>query len=423
MTSTSRQVHARANFPLTIGIVGPSGTGKSTLAKKIARMITRSEHSPNVLLVDADIAGRGLTSQIEQSVEFDCRYLHDALSADQSTLSPVELPDSCIGAGEWPSLADDGRVFFLPSSAKGSERGSVPDIAVGDLRALLREAIKSAASSGRAEAVVIDTAPSPDATGAVFASMCDLIILIGDKERDEQAIKSHFGNLKQILGAHGSGIETIPGEFVFNHADDGESAAGQFPANSHVLPAVRLGDAVADSVDFERRVAGIVTPFFNREHPGLVPSWCAPLPGEWRKVALALGESRQDSRALPAIARPFLERIALALAIGIPAATCLFLSAWATNSALRYVGASIGVTFLAVALSHLIRVLVEWRACAEAAKRLAAKDLDWILERLSHEHEASSHSEKTRKMSGRKLSELHRVFDALARSIRESGTP
>jgi uridine kinase len=61
MTSTSKQVHAgRDVVPVRTGIAGPSGTGKSSLAKKIARMITRAEYNPNVLLVDADTLGRSI---------------------------------------------------------------------------------------------------------------------------------------------------------------------------------------------------------------------------------------------------------------------------------------------------------------------------------------------------------------------------
>lgn len=460
MIDDASRRNVAGGLPLTIGLVGPSGTGKSTLAKKIARMITRSEHSPNVLLVDADIFGRGLTAQIEGSDEFQGKHLHDVIVGKNTTLSPVELRESCIGPGEWPSLPEDGRVFFVPSSRPAAERvfESVADTGFDELKRLLNGTLASAANSGRAEAVVIDTAPIPEPCGAIFASMCDLIILVGDKDHGEEAIKEHLGRLEEILEKIGRNLEGIPLEIVFNQMDRdlartpaGHFSAAQgrhkgpFPIKCHVLPAVDgLGDQIADSVDFERRVVEIVSLFLSRVHPGLVPSWCAPLPGEWRKVAIALGESPvKDPRLLhllPGIAPPFLKRAAFALGIGIPAAACLLLTSSisagetaglpGTNSAsvlsgsgLRYVGLAIGVCFLLAAVFELLRASVECKTCLVAASRLAAKDLDWILSRLrlKPKHNHKGPPEKRQKLQGQKLNTLHRVFDMLGRSLQESG--
>lgn len=436
-------------MPLTIGVVGPRGTGKSTLAKKIARMITRSEDSPNVLLVDADIFGRGLTALIEASGEIphlhDCKHLHDVIVGKNTVMSPVELPESCIGPEEWPSLPTDGHIFFVPSSRIGAVRvfRAVGDIEFSELKRLLVEATTSAASSGRTQAIVIDTAPIPEPCGAIFASMCDLIILIGDKDHGEEAIKEHRRKLEEILRELGAKLDGIPVEIVFNQmdADLAKAPGGQSPIKCHVIPAMSGlhdsgGDEIADSVDFERRVVGIVSPFLSRAHPGLVPSWCAPLPGEWRKVAMALGDSPMGDRRLlqlfPRIAPPFLKRAAFALAIGIPALTCLFLTSSIPNtnsasalsdSSLRYVGLAIGLCFLLLAVFHVVLICVECKTCLVAASRLAAKDLNWILSRLrlKPKHNYKSPPEKRRRLRGQKLNTLHRVFDTLGRSIQETG--
>lgn len=430
-----RRTQNQERLPIIIGVVGPAGTGKSTLARKIARMITRSEHSPNVLLIDADIFGRGLTSLIDGVGEIECKHLHDVIAGDYAAVSPVELPESCIGPGEWPSLPEDGRVFFVPASRTGAERieGAESITDLSGLRGRLFDAISSAAHSGRAEAIVIDTAPTPEPTGALLASMCDLIILIGDKDHGEDVIREHLDSLKEILGRNGARLEGIPVEIVFNQMSS-EAPQARSPVECHVIPALGglrdRGNEIAEMVDLERRVSAIVSPFFSRAHPGLLPSWCAPLPGEWRKVAMSLGESTAaDGRSLGLANRivpPFLKRAALALAIALPALTCLLLASSksfaASDSTLRYAGMVIGFSFLLIAAVYLVRISFECRTCLAAAKRLAAKDLDWILSRLrvAPRHSAGAPPHKQSRLRGHKLKTLHRVFDTLDRSIRES---
>lgn len=55
-----------------IGVLGPSGEGKSLLAKKMAQIITRAETAPDVLLVDGDVYSRGPTAEMEEIVFVDC---------------------------------------------------------------------------------------------------------------------------------------------------------------------------------------------------------------------------------------------------------------------------------------------------------------------------------------------------------------
>ena len=437
----SARLNITEKLPLTIGLVGPSGTGKSTLAKKIARMITRSEHSPNVLLIDADTFGRGLTSQVEGAEEFQNETLQDVVEAKKALVVPVELRKSWIGPGDWPSLPEDGRVFFVPSSRAGSRNWQDSTSAgLSNLKLRLIGALSFAANSGRAEAIVIDTAPTPDICGGFLASICDLIILVGDKDHGEEELKEHLASLAETLQPLDAKLDGIPIEIVFNKMDANLSEA---KGKCHLLPSVdELRDEIADRVELERSIAGIISPFLDRAHPGLVPSWCAALPGEWRKVANAIGGSPgNNSRLLhlfPGIAPPFLKRAAFALGIGIPAAACLLLTSSmfadespalqsstsaASGSGLKYVGLAIGVCFLLAAVFELFRVSVEFRTCLVAASRLGARDLDWILSCLRSKGKQTRKNllGKGRRLHGREMDTLHRVFDALGRSIHESG--
>lgn len=129
-----------------ITVVGPSGVGKSLLARKIARIITRAEQSPKVLLVDADIFSRGLTARLENGAELKCKYLHDAIVGGHTEMEPIELTEDILGLEEWASLPEEGRVFFLPSIR---EEARNPFVQIGQVEhSKLRDTLWHAALSG-----------------------------------------------------------------------------------------------------------------------------------------------------------------------------------------------------------------------------------------------------------------------------------
>jgi len=88
-------------------VIGPGGTGKSTLAMRMAQMITRAEGGPNVLLVDADLFSRGITASLETRVEVSCGSLHDALFGRQARVQPLDLSAVAGAIDEQQPLQND----------------------------------------------------------------------------------------------------------------------------------------------------------------------------------------------------------------------------------------------------------------------------------------------------------------------------
>jgi hypothetical protein len=438
-----RRSYAGRTRPLVITIIGPHGTGKSTLARKAARIITRCNHGPNVLLVDGDIFGRGLTAQIEEVTEVKCRHVYDAIVGEPTGAEPVELTESFLGREEWPS-PEDGRVFFLPSIRKEA-RG--PFIVVAnkpssEMQRVLKELITSAAYSCRAESIIIDTAPVAEPCAAALASMSDLIIAVGDKDHGEDAIEDHVRRLTEFE----PGVARVQRETVFNQIDlefcdkpgtrypmiptlgGLQSAGDKAIAGVDIEPKGGGGEAIADNVDFEQRVLRVLSPCFSRKRPKLVPPWCAPLPREWRKLAVNIGESEHKRAAFWQLARTmfpiFARRGAVALGIGTPALACLYLTFSISkfdaslNATQRFIWLTFGFGFLAVAVLQLVRVISEFRNCLAVASRLARKDLDWFVIRLRLKpRERGKSFDKRWKLATRRVDKLQRVVDTLSRSI------
>lgn len=439
-----RRRYGGRSSPLIITIVGPAGTGKSTVARKVARMITRCQHGPNVLLADGDIFGRGLTAQIEEAGEVNCTHVHDAILGGQTEAEPVELTESFLGMEEWPS-PDDGRVFFLPSARKEALNSFmvVANKSASELQEVLKALITFAAMSCRAESIIIDTAPVAEPCAAALTSMCDLIVAVGDKDHGEDSVEEHLKRLAEFDPE----ISRMPREMIFNQIDPVlcdkpgtrypmiPALSGlQGPGDKAIAEDIDFepqgtgGEAIADNVDFERRVVRILSPFFSRRRPTLVPPWCAPLPRAWRKLAGDLGESSRKKSAFWQLAKIifpiFARRAVVALEIGTPAVVCLYLSFSISkldptlNPFLRFVWLTIGFGFLTAAAFQLLRVVIEFNSCLAAALRLARKDLDWIVTKLRLKPRDRRKSfEKRWKLARRRVDRLQRVFDMLSRSI------
>jgi MinD-like ATPase involved in chromosome partitioning or flagellar assembly len=434
-TPLSRQLHnEHGQAAPIITVVGPGGTGKSMLARRIAQMIARAESGPNVLLVDADLYNRGLTVQLENVKELKCGYLYDAIAGKNPVVNPVEITESLLQTDSKLPLPEEGLIYFLPSIRKASKN---PHFLVGkidttELKNLLVETMTATANRCNAQCIVIDTVSIPEPCAAVLTSISALMILVGNEDKG-----GFIDEYPRRLHELDSEVDHVPIQIVYNRINitASEHIITSIQTNFHFIPpldgllrieGIANAETIRDGIDFDSHVVAIITHAFRQTYPHLIPFWCSPLPLEWRKLAKAITKLPHDR-----ISHCFLQRIATGVAIGIPALTSMLLaiSVWLalqTSSEaypiLPILGVIIGFCFLAVSLFTIIRVIIDLKACHTVVSHLAKADLNWILRRLKPKPEQVHKLSPERKLkrADQQLISLYREFDTLRDCVQSS---
>ena len=402
-------------------VIGPGGTGKSTLAMRMAQMITRAEGGPNVLLVDADLFSRGITASLETRFEVSCGSLHDALFGRQARVQPLDLSAVAGAIDEQQPLQGEGRVFLLPSAHAFAERpfSTVASLPLAQLGQLLVNALTFAVSSSGAKCIVADTTSIAEPCGAALVSVSDSLLLIGSPEKGHETTEKH----RRDLRCFGDCLDRVPLKVIFNAVDTTTRNGEREQVGLYRVPKLQnLGkendEGVVDEMRLAHVVCALVSDTLPRDRSELVPCWLAPLPRVWRSIARRVAQNPPGGWLI--FRRTLSGRqgvIALATVAGLLLLTWLGYGQGGPDSR-TFVTIGLGLTIVAAGALAAWTIAQTWR-CLEVARRLRGADLGWLLSRIElRPSEASTCSPRVRwRRTRRRLRSLTRVFAALSRTI------
>lgn len=414
-----------------IGLLGPSGTGKTLLAIRSATMLTRARSGPNVLLVDSDVYARGLTTHIEHEVLVLCAGVHDVLyGRGGASVEPMDITQVSVFGYSDMRLPDEGRLYLFPA---GQRYGVDPftcvaKMALAELQEFLRSSITNAVRECDADCVVVDTASIPEPCAAAVVSFCDVVVMVGNSDKTDDYLQEH----KKKVAEFGVAIDDAQLLTVFNQLDPimDDRMSGPLPVRIYPLPAMvsMVGESnpndeesVADYIDLDSRIVSMLLDTFRVDHRQLVPEWYAPLPAPWR-----LGARRSDTSA-PSAGRLCVNRIVLTAVTGVAGIAILWLAlaGWpgigevGTGQLLPWVMAVVGMGLAVLALSWALSVDLarDYKSYCALVSCLRQRNLRRILGhlRIPPLQVYRLTPRKRTRIRERKLERLRRAFQRVSR--------
>lgn len=359
-------------------------------------MLTRARSAPNVVLVDADVYARGLTTHIEYQVPVLCAGVHDVLQGQGgASVEPMDISQVSLFGCSDMRLPDEGRLYLFPAGQKYGLNPfpCIAQMALADLQRFLRKSIANAVRECEADCVIVDTTSIPDPCAAAVVSFCDVVVMVGSNDKSNDLLQEH----KRKVAGFGVAIDEALLLTVFNQLDPvmDDRMSGPLPVRIVPLPAMVSvaersnssdEESVTDYIDLDSRIVSMLSEAFRATHGQLVPEWYAPLPAHWRSVA------RRSGTSVPSASRLCVRRIALTTVAGLTgiAILCSALAGWpgtgdaGTSQLLPWVmtGVGMGLVLLALTWALLVGLARDYDSCCALVSCLRHRNLQRILGHL-----------------------------------------
>lgn len=265
------------------------GVGKTTIARRVAELVTQAGSSPNLLAIDFDIEHRGLTVTLAGGNPFGCHTMHDYIAARLGTIDQALDVSDTITRRSPQASGGGGRLFLIPASTRDSRETfrTIADIRYPELVDLIRALIDDASAKYDISCVIIDCGPTINPYTAAAAHLADRAFIIGQNEPiSYESLQTYAFKIREFYPDFNSTRMSV----ILN------KVRGNVPTDMgffHIIPftidVVDITEGIEDInttrlMLFDRHILEITRKIFERLDLGLVPGPEVIIPPDWRAL-------------------------------------------------------------------------------------------------------------------------------------------
>jgi cellulose biosynthesis protein BcsQ len=284
--------HKGKQVPVVAFMGTKGGTGKTTIARTFVELVAQAPSQPNVLLVDADVFHRGMTSDISKDTPVTCKSLHDYISKKD----PSGVEAAYMSGEIRDAYGSPGDLYFIPASYPDSSEVFQRSAQLGasEMLRILHAVVAAAVQKYECQCVVIDCGAIPDPYTAAAVMLADRAFIVATN--DETSFQNLSNYPRQIRDFYPH-FNVAKMRTIFNRVRQHDLLEQRkLHTQQNVYASVPFQNAVMDGMEgvagaerlarifLRKHVGDIVKRIFHGDHEELIPDSRAMVPPEWFPV-------------------------------------------------------------------------------------------------------------------------------------------